>query len=98
MGIMAESRRGERKKGAEQGKMYSVIKTKKNSDSRDARCTSGLLIAPFDSLFSSPFFFFCFNSFCCPSLPHCNFCHSRVKKLAMSTYYLNSIEPHIYLK
>lgn len=26
---MAESRRGERKKGAEQGKMYSVIKTKK---------------------------------------------------------------------
>lgn len=29
MGIMAESRRGERKKGAEQGKMYSVIKTKK---------------------------------------------------------------------
>lgn len=55
---MAESRRGERKKGAEQGKMYSVIKTKKNSDSRDARCTSGLLIAPFGSLFSSPFFFF----------------------------------------
>lgn len=29
MGIMEESRRGERKKEAEQGKMYSVIKTKK---------------------------------------------------------------------
>lgn len=94
---MEESRRGERKKEAEQGKMYSVIKTKKNSDSRDARYTSGLLIAPFGSLFSSPFFLFLIL-LAVPSLSHCNFCHSRVNKLAMSTSYLKSIEPHIYLK